>query len=366
MSDTTDTHDTNDVHDCRDRLDRIAAREGEGTELVTLTVPPDASLRSVRERVADEHAGAANIKSDRTRERVRRALDRVRRELRGYAETPDDGLAVFAGVVDGDLVVHVLDEFPAPLSTSSYRCDDRFHVDPVREAVAPGERFGLLIVERGGAAVGRLAGDRVVPIRAFESQVMRSSRAGGQSAERFARERERQAHEFYEEVGNVAREAFLGEDPVEGVVVGGTLSTARRFVDDGYLDHRLQERLLGTYGVEYATERGLHQLVEAAGEDLLDAERRRARERVDAFLARVRDGDRVTYGVEAVDRALEYGAVDELLVADSVDRERRAQLETAADHQGGETVVVSTETDRGERFARAFDGVGALLRFPVN
>lgn len=81
--------------------------------------------------------------------------------------------------------------------------------------------------------------------------------------------------------------------------------------------------------------------------------------------SRIRDGDRVTYGAEAVDRALEYGAVDELLVADSIDRERRAQLETAADHQGGDIVVVSTETDRGERFARAFDGVGALLPFPV-
>jgi len=361
----SDTSDTSNVHDIRDRLDRIAAREGEGTELVTLTVPPDTALRSVRERIADEHAGAANIRSDRTRERVRRALDRVQRELRGYAETPEHGLAVFVGVVDGDLVAHVLDEFPAPLTTSAYRCDDHFHVDPVREAVDPGERFGLLVVERGGAAVGRLAGDRVVPVRVFESRVMRSSRAGGQSAERFARERERQAHEFYEEVGAVAREAFLGADPVEGVVVGGTLSTARRFVDDGYLDHRLRERLLGTYGVEYATERGLHQLVEAAGDDLLDAERRRARERLDAFFERVRDGDRVTYGADAIDRAIEYGAVDELLVADSVDRERRAQLATAVDRQGGEVVVVSTDADRGERFARAFDGVGALLRFPV-
>jgi len=350
MSDTTDTHDTSDVHDCRDRLDRIAARDGEGTELVTLTVPPDTSLRSVRERVADEHAGAANIKSDRTRERVRRALDRVQRELRGYAETPEHGLAVFAGVVDGDLQAHVLDDLPAPLTASTYRCDDRFHADPVREAVEPGERFGLLIVERGGAAVGRLAGDRVVPIRVFESQVMRSSRAGGQSAERFARERERQAHEFYEEVADVAREAFLGSDPVEGLVVGGTLSTAQQFVDDGYLDHRLREVVLGTYGVEYATQRGLHQLVEAAGEDLLDAERRRARERLDAFFERLRDDDRVTYGADALDRALEYGAVDELLVADSVDPERRAELEAAVERQGGESVVVSTDTDRGERF----------------
>jgi peptide chain release factor subunit 1 len=366
MSDTTDTTDTTDVHDLRDRLDRIAAREGEGTELVTLTVPPDADLRSVRDRIADEHAGAANIRSDRTRERVRRALDRVQRELRGYAETPEHGLAAFAGVVDGDLEAHVLEEFPRPLPSSTYRCDDRFHVEPVRAAVEPGERFGLLVVERGGAAVGRLAGDRVVPIRSFDSRVMRSSRAGGQSAERFARERERQAHEFYEEVADVAREAFLGDDPVEGVVVGGTLSTARRFVDEGYLDHRLERRVLGTYGVEYATEQGLEGLVAAAGDDLLDAEHRRARDRLTEFFERLRDDDRVTYGADAIDRAVEYGAVDELLVADSVDRERRADLETAVDHQGGDTLVVSTETDRGERFARAFDGVGALLRFPVN
>jgi len=355
-----------DVHELRDRLDRIASLDGEGTELVTLTVPPDASIRSVRERVADERASAEGIKSDRTRDRVRRALDRVERHLRRYEATPDAGLAVFAGVVDGDLVSHVFDDLPRPITESTYRCDDGFDLDPVRAAVEPGETFGLLVVERGGAAVGRLVGDRVVPVRTFESRVMGSSRAGGQSAQRFARERERQAHEFYEEVGAVAREAFLKPDSVEGLVVGGTLSTAQRFVDDGYLDGRLEERLLGTYGVEYATEQGLHALVEAASDELLDAERRAAREHLDEFFGRLRADDRVTYGRDAVDRAAEYGAVDVALVASSVPSEERDRIETAVEAQGGEVCVVSTDTDRGDRFARAFDGVGALLRFPVN
>ncbi len=355
-----------DVHTTRDRLDRIATLDGEGTELVTLTVPPDAALGSVRSRIADEHASAEGIKSDRTRDRVRRALDRVERVLRRYETTPESGLAVFAGVVDGELVSHVFDDLPRPIAASTYRCDDRFHLEPVREAIAPGETFGLLVVERGGAAVGRLVGDRVEPVRVFESRVMQSSRAGGQSAKRFARERERQAHEFYEEVGAVAAEAFLEPEPVDGLVVGGTLSTARRFVDDGYLDHRLQERLLGTYGVEYATERGLHELVEAAGDELLDAERRESRERLAEFFERLRDDDRVTYGRDALDRAIEYGAVDVALVATSVPREDREAIETAVEAKGGAVCVVSTDTDRGDRFARAFDGVGALLRFPVN
>jgi peptide chain release factor subunit 1 len=358
------SHDHADF-DLRERIDRLATLEGEGTELVTLTVPPADAIASVRERVAGEHAGAENIRSKHTRERVQRALARIQTLLDEYDETPESGLAIYAGVVDGDLVSAVFDDLPTPVAASTYRCDDRFDVAPLEAAVAPEETFGLVVVERGGAAVGRLVGERVVPVRVVESRVMRSSRAGGQSAARFARERERQVHEFYTEVAATANDAFLGDDPVAGLAVGGTLSSARAFVEGDYLDHRLRERLLGTYAVEYATEQGLRQLVDAAGADLLDAERRETRERLDDFVARLRDDRPVAYG-DAVDRALEFRAVDTLLVSSALDRDRRAALATAAKRQGGETHVVDAETDRGARFTDAFGGVGALLRFPVD
>jgi len=363
--DSTDRDSDRTDFDLRDRIDSLAGLEGEGTELVTLTVPPDDAVASVRERVAGEHAGAENIRSKRTRERVQRALVRIRSILGEYDATPDAGLVVYAGVVDGDLVSAVFDDLPAPVAASTYRCDDRFDVAPLEAAVAPDETFGLVVVERGGAAVGRLAGERVVPLRVVESRVMSSSRAGGQSAQRFARERERQVHEFYTDVAATVNDAFLGDDPVAGLAVGGTLSSARQFVDGDYLDHRLRERLLGTYPVEYATERGLEQLVDAAGADLLDAERREARERLDEFRTRLRGDDPVAYG-DAVDRALEFRAVEALLVSSALDRDRREALATAAERQGGETHVVDAETDRGARFSDAFGGVGALLRFPVD
>jgi len=364
-SDRTD-HDSDRIDfDLRDRIDHLAGLEGEGTELVTLTVPPDDAIASVRDRVASEHAGAENIRSKRTRERVQRALSRIQTLLREYDETPDAGLAVYAGVVDDDLVSAVFDTLPAPVAASTYRCDDRFDVAPLEAAVAPEETFGLVVVERGGAAVGRLVGERVVPVRVVESQVMSSTRAGGQSAQRFARERERQVHEFYTEVATAVNDAFLGAEPVAGLAVGGTLSSARQFTEGDYLDHRLRERLLGTYAVEYATERGLDQLVDAAGPDLLDAERRETRERLDEFVARLRDDRPVAYG-DAVDRALEFRAVDALLVSSALDRDRRDALATTAERQGGETYVVDAETDRGTRFSEAFGGVGALLRFPVD
>ncbi|MEF8850912.1 MAG: Vms1/Ankzf1 family peptidyl-tRNA hydrolase [Haloarculaceae archaeon] len=275
-------------------------------------------------------------------------------------------MAVYAGVVDDDLVSAVFDDLPEPVTESVYRCDDRFHLDPVRTAVTPGETFGLIAVERGRAAVGRLVGDRVVLDRAFESQVMGSSRAGGQSAKRFERERERQAHEFFEEVAATADGTFLKDGgPVAGVVVGGSLGTADEFVDGDYLDYRLHERVLGTYPVEYATEQGLHDLVDAASEELLDAERRAVREHVDDFFARLRGDDPVAYGVDDVLQAAEYGAVETALVAGDVDPATRERVEAAVADRGGETVVVPDGFDRGARFAGTF-GVGALLRFPVN
>ncbi|MFB6069302.1 MAG: peptide chain release factor aRF-1 [Halobacterium sp.] len=350
----------------RDRIDRLDAVAGDGTELVSVTVPPDATVQAVRSRVAAEHAEAANIKSDRTRNRVRRALDRLQRSLRQYESTPEHGLAAYAGVVDGDLVSAVFDDLPAPIPESTYHCDDHFDLTAVEAAVAPGDTTGLVVVERGGAAIGELAGDHVRPVRRLDSQVMGATRAGGQSAQRFARERERQKHEFFEAVADTANDAFLGPDSVSRLAVGGTLSTAKAFVNGGYLDHRLVDRLVGTFAVEYANARGLEQLVDAASRELLDAEARAARECLDDFFAGLRDDDAVTYGLEDVERAAEFGAVDSALVASNLPEEERAGVERAVDAQGGETYVVSTGTERGARFADAFGGVGALLRFPVN
>lgn len=354
------------VHDLRERIDRLESLDGEGTELVTVTVPPSKSMKSVRERIAQERASAENIKSDQTKERVQRALERMHRILRRYPETPEHGLVAYAGVVDGELVSAVFDDLPTPVTEYQYRCDDHFDATPLADAIAPGETFGLVVVERGAAAIGRLVGDRVVPVRTLESQVMGKTRAGGQSAQRFARERERQEHEFFQEVAELAADAFVGEDEtVTGLVVGGTLATAKRFADDEYLCAQLRDRLIGTYAVEYATAQGLDQLVEKAADRLLEAERRERRERLDQFFAGLRDGDTVAYGIEDVDRAIEFGAVETALLASTLPRERRTELERAVTRQGGDVFVISNETERGARLADTFGQVGALLRFPV-
>lgn len=59
-------------------------------------------------------------------------------------------------------------------------------------AVAP-EAWGVLLVRKGGFAVARVAGDRIVEHKIGQRHVQGRTKAGGQSQQRFARRRDNQA-----------------------------------------------------------------------------------------------------------------------------------------------------------------------------
>lgn len=221
---------------------------------------------------------------------------------------------------------------------------------------------------------------------------MGKTRAGGQSAKRFERKREGQKEAFFRTVGERVERAFLegggeategsegaeraGDAPeptVDGLVVGGTTVTVEEFLDGDYLDHRLRDRIVGgSFAVEYASEQGLRQLVEKAEDDLEAAGREEVRAALDRFFSGLEadaaddESPPVTYGREAVDEALQYDAVETALVAEGVDGETASEIERRATEAGGECLVVPTGFERGEQFAAAFDGIGAVLRFPID
>ena len=79
----------------------------------------------------------------------------------------------------------------------------------------------------------------------------------------------------------------------------------------------------------------------------------------------------ITYGLEAVETAVSMGAVEKLVVADTVlresDEEHRLHLEKLmreTEQRRGTITVVSTEHEAGEKLL-ALTGIAALLRFPM-
>jgi peptide chain release factor subunit 1 len=355
----------------RKRVEEIRDLEGQGTELVTLFIPPDDNLQSWVRRLSSEYSEAGNIKSKRTRTNVQSALKKAKNLLQQYKQTPENGLVVFTGQVDDDFISLLFDDLPHPISESNYICDDHFHTEPVESLVTPDEAYGLIVVTRDKATIGLLVGDRIETVREIESLVMGKTRAGGQSAQRFKRIREKQKEEHFKDVAAAAADTFLDDEgeqlDVEGVLIGGTDITVDDFVSHDWLDYRIKENTLGKFNVAHGDQTGLKQLVDKA-ESVLQADKQsQARELMGRFMQGLRgDADPpVAYGDEEVDRALEYGAVDTILLSESLDGDRIDDLSERAENIGSDVQLVSTAFEEGEQLRNVFGGVAAVLRYEI-
>jgi peptide chain release factor subunit 1 len=337
-----------------DVLESAADSGGAGTWHISLYIRPDKSIQSVQNKMHQEMSEAESIKSDDTRERVQQSLERVCLALSEYSETPENGLILFVSPQEK----YCLDELPFECPENRYHCGKEFLTEPIEGGIDSADSYGLVVVERGRAAIGVLDSGRVVNVREIESQVMGKTKAGGQSQARFERERERQKHEFFLDVAETATNTFGGYD-ARGVVIGGTLDTAKEFSREytGY-----DWNVLGTYSVDHGDEEGLSELVERAAKAILDEEEGDIRELVQTFLRGVRDGS-AAYGKDEVLRKLERGAVDTLLLSTSLESDEISRLSSEAESLGGETVVIDPSFEEAEMFDNISGGYGALLRW---
>ncbi|WP_306052941.1 Vms1/Ankzf1 family peptidyl-tRNA hydrolase [Natronococcus wangiae] len=352
-------------YELHERLDRLSAAAADRDVLVTLAVPPDESIGEARQPVETDYAEATQLDERSFPQPLVDALEAVRSRLNEYDEVPENGLVVYAGAADGDLLTTVFDDLPVAIDESVYEHGNEFDLSPLEDVTEPSSTYGLLVVERGGAALGRLDDEGVETIDSFDSDVPGKSSAGGQSAERFERDRERRKREFFDEVAERAAYAFLEEEgEVDGLLLGGTTGTLERFRAEAELDHRLEDRIEGEFAVEYASEQGLEQLAEKGQEAIDERDRRDAREALDTFLDEVGSGE-IAYGRDEVDEALAYDAVETLLLSTSLDAPQLQSLGERTEEQGGDAVVVPDDFPDGNRFADAFDGIGAILRFPI-
>lgn len=90
-------------------------------------------------------------------------------------------------------------------------------VEAFLAAVRVPEVWGVLLVRKGGFAVARLSGERLLESKVGQRHVQGRTKAGGQSQQRFARRRDNQARDAYRAAADHAAR-LLQPGPV---VVGG-------------------------------------------------------------------------------------------------------------------------------------------------
>jgi hypothetical protein len=104
--------------------------------------------------------------------------------------------------------------------------------DPVAvsSAVTMPRRWGVLLVRKGGFAVGTVVDGRVAGSKVGQRHVQGRTKAGGQSQQRFARRRDNQARQAYEAAAEHAHRLLVG--PVAALVCGGDRQAVAQVLED--------------------------------------------------------------------------------------------------------------------------------------
>jgi len=350
-------------------LEKLKDHKGRATELITIYVPAGYDVNSAQKQLEAEKSTAKNIKSTSTRKNVTDALDKIVRHLKEFKKTPENGLAVFAGNVSktegqDDLQLWSI-EPPAPLGVRLYRCDKEFVLEPLEEQLEVAEIYGLLVMDRKEATIGALIGKRIEIIQKMTSGIPSKVRAGGQSAQRFHRITEGLTKDFYKRIASEMKDSFFENKKLKGIIVGGPVPTKDEFLDNEYLATKLREKVIGRVDVGGTDESGIKELVQKSQDLLASQEIVHEKKVLEKFFETLGEKpDLAAYKEEDLKKALEYGAVDVLLLSKDLDKTLLKELKKVGENIGSTVEIVSTETEEGKQF-KNLSGMGAVLRFAV-
>ncbi len=186
------------------------------------------------------------------------------------------------------------------------------------------------------------------------------------SAQRFARIREEATKEFFNRINDSAQKAFLNIKELKGILIGGPGQYKEIFIDRGYLNDQLKRKIISIQDLSYTGEFGLKELVEKSQDVLADEAIAQERKIMERFLKLLSvEPEKIAYGLDEVKKALEFGAIDVLLVSEDLDEETMDFFEEKCEESGAELQVISTDTSEGKQL-RDLGLVGAILRFALS
>ncbi|MBS3156737.1 hypothetical protein J4442_01015 [Candidatus Woesearchaeota archaeon] len=176
--------DTKKKYKLKHFINHLKSIRGRHTELVSVYVPQGTELIKTIQQLEQEQGTASNIKDKKTKTHVIDSLEKLIRHLRLYKQTPENGLAAFAGDTSQTENKSNVEAFsiepPLPIKTRIYRCDQTFLLDILEEQLEHSDSFGLIAMDKREATVGLLRGSNVKVLSNMTSGVPGKYKTGGQ------------------------------------------------------------------------------------------------------------------------------------------------------------------------------------------
>jgi len=339
------------------------------TEFVSVYIPSGYDLDKIIGHLKQEQGTANNIKSAVTKKNVIDALERMIQRLRLFKRTPANGLAVFSGNIaarEGKTNVQVWDiEPPVPIATRIYRCDKMFHLDILRDLCEAKDFYGLVVMDARDSHVAVLKGKRIVPLTKIHSHIPGKQKAGGQSALRFSRNRDLAIKDHMKKTAELMKDQFLKLDGLKGILVGGPGPIKYELIDSNFITGDIKKKILAVKDLSYTENVGLQELVDKCEDVLAEEEIADEKKAVGQFLEKLaKEPELVAYGEANVRKALGMGAVETLLLSESLDEKLIEEFEDIASQFSSSVKIISTDTREGVQL-RDIGKIGAVLRFAV-
>uniref|UniRef100_A0A803NUJ6 Eukaryotic peptide chain release factor subunit 1 n=1 Tax=Cannabis sativa TaxID=3483 RepID=A0A803NUJ6_CANSA len=293
------------------------------------------------------------------------AIKSAQQRLKLYNKVPPNGLALYTGTTvteDGKekKVTHEIIPFK-PINTSLYICDKRFHTEALSHLLESDDTFGFIIMDGGGYLFGTLSGNTRAVLHRATVDLPKKHGRGGQSALRFSSLRMESRHNYVTKTAEKATELFIDQKTNMPNVAG---------------------------------------LVLAGSADL----------KADLMSCVEQDTQKYVYGLDDTMKILEFGAIEKLIVWESLDMNRyvlknrlteeiivkllnkeqetdpssfrdlatSSELETvesmpllewlANEHKqcGCSLELVTDKSQEGSKFCKGYGGIGGILRYQLD
>ncbi|MDV3104310.1 mRNA surveillance protein pelota [Thermococcus waiotapuensis] len=237
------------------------------------------------------------------------------------------------------------------------------HLERLKEAVEASKRARVMIVviDEGEADMAL--------VREYGVEVL-SSTSHNLGGKRYDTDRESEEKRFFHDLAKTMEEV-MNRERVEKAIVAGpgfVKETFYRFLQENYPE--LAKKVV-VEDTSVTGRTGIYEVIRRGTVEKVYHENRVAKEvqLVEKVLENIaKNSGLAAYGLTEVEEAVNYGAVETLLVLDELlkgeQREKVEGLMEAVRYSRGEVVVVSSEHEGGEKL-KALGGLAALLRFRV-
>jgi len=364
-------------------IKNLEAARGNGTSMISLIIPPGDQISRVNKMLSDEYGTASNIKSRVNRLSVLSAITSTQQRLKLYNKCPPNGefvltfqsswfvigtvthgcsewtgLVIYCGTViteDGkERKVNIDFEPFKPINTSLYLCDNKFHTEDLQELLMDDEAFGFIIMDGNGCLYGTVQGSNREVLHKFSVDLPKKHGRGGQSALRFARLRLEKRHNYVRKVAEMATQLYVpdGQKPnVQGLVLAGSADFKSELMRSDLFDPRLVKIVLKLVDVSYGGEQGFNQAIESSADTLSNVKLMKEKKLLQKYMDEIsQDTGKYCFMVEDTLKALELGAVEDLIIWDNLEINRYLLRNSSTSE---ETVVhLNKEQESNESFFR--------------